>query len=114
MPPRFDADKGTPCACPAQEDTHTRLVIITNNRLGVLGEITSLLGKTKVNIAQQLNVSREDVALNVAAAPACPLLSPSLPPSLTPPLTLPPPPLRPPPSPRAGCRLSARRRVPRR
>ena len=48
-----------------QDGTHTRLVIITHNQPGVLGEITSMLGKKKVNIAQQLNVSREDVAYNV-------------------------------------------------
>ena len=90
-----------------------RLVIITKNQPGVLGEITSLLGKTKVdparstvhphlpftpstphfhshlcshsvqvNIAQQLNVSREEVAYNVRPTAR----TPQHPPPPTPPL----------------------------
>jgi D-3-phosphoglycerate dehydrogenase len=44
---------------------HTRLVIINKNVPGVLGMITTLLGDMGVNIAQQLNTSRDDIAYNV-------------------------------------------------
>jgi len=44
---------------------HTRLCIVNENRPGMLGAITSLLGARDVNIAQQLNASRDAVAYNV-------------------------------------------------
>ena len=44
---------------------HTRLVIINKNVPGVLGMITTLPGDMGVNIAQQLNTSRDDIAYNV-------------------------------------------------
>ena len=48
-----------------QSDGHTRLCIINKNEPGVLGEVTTLLGKLGFNIAQQLNTSREAIAYNV-------------------------------------------------
>ena len=43
----------------------TRLCIINENKPGVLGQITTLLGGMNVNIAQQLNTSRDTIAYNV-------------------------------------------------
>merc|ERR1719331_1086335 len=43
----------------------TRLCIINENKPGVLGQITSLLGSKGFNISQQLNTSRDAVAYNV-------------------------------------------------
>ena len=48
-----------------QAGNHTRLCIITENRPGMLGELTTLLGSAGVNIAQQLNTSRDTIAYNV-------------------------------------------------
>ena len=42
-----------------------RLCIINENKPGVLGQITTLLGGMNVNIAQQLNTSRDTIAYNV-------------------------------------------------
>jgi len=54
---------------PTAELTHqgaaTRLCIVNKNIPGVLGEITTLLGSKGVNIAQQLNTSRDSIAYNV-------------------------------------------------
>jgi len=44
---------------------HTRLCIVNKNIPGVVGEITTLLGGRGVNIAQQLNTSRDSIAYNV-------------------------------------------------
>jgi len=48
-----------------QSNTTTRVCIINENRPGILGAITSLLGSNNVNIAQQLNTSRDSIAYNV-------------------------------------------------
>ena len=56
-----------------QDKKHTRLCIINENKPGVLGEITTLLGSMSVNIAQQLNTSRESVAYNVIDTEGFPL-----------------------------------------
>ena len=48
-----------------QDATHTRLCLINKNNPGVLGEITTLLGKHGVNIVQQLNTSRDAIAYTV-------------------------------------------------
>jgi len=48
-----------------QEGDMTRMCIINSNQAGVLGEITTLLGSKGINIAQQLNTSRGDIAYNV-------------------------------------------------
>ena len=47
-------------ALATQSTGTTRLCIINENKPGVLGQITTLLGGMNVNIAQQLNVSREE------------------------------------------------------
>ena len=61
LPPHFSY-----CMLTAPQDAaHTRLCIINKNNPGVLGEITTLLGSHGVNIAQQLNTSREGIAYNV-------------------------------------------------
>jgi D-3-phosphoglycerate dehydrogenase len=48
-----------------QDPNHTRLCIINENKPGVLGEITTLLGRLGINITQQLNTSRDAIAYNV-------------------------------------------------
>jgi len=48
-----------------QDASHTRLCIINENSPGLLGQITTLLGSKGVNIAQQLNTSRDKIAYNV-------------------------------------------------
>ena len=48
-----------------QEAETTRLCIIHENRPGMLGQLTTLLGDQGVNIVQQLNTSREEIAYNV-------------------------------------------------
>merc|ERR1719313_2551961 len=48
-----------------QEVDTTRLCIIHENRPGMLGQLTTLLGDQGVNIVQQLNTSREEIAYNV-------------------------------------------------
>jgi D-3-phosphoglycerate dehydrogenase len=48
-----------------QAGDSTRLCIINENVPGILGQITSLLGAKGVNIAQQLNTSRDSIAYNV-------------------------------------------------
>mmetsp|Transcript_30792 Transcript_30792/g.42649 ORF Transcript_30792/g.42649 Transcript_30792/m.42649 type:complete len:533 (-) Transcript_30792:106-1704(-) len=42
-----------------------RLCIVNKNEAGVLGDITSFLGDQNINIAQQINVSRGDIAYTV-------------------------------------------------
>ena len=46
-------------------DEHTRLCLINENRPGVMGAITTLLGARGANIAQQIGTSRGAVAYNV-------------------------------------------------
>jgi len=53
------------CTLAPQGRDHTRLCIVNRNQPGVLGEITTLLGTSGVNIAQQLNTSRDTIAYNV-------------------------------------------------
>jgi len=48
---------------------HTRLCLINQNRPGMIGAITSLLGERGVNIAQQINTSRGEIAYNVVDIP---------------------------------------------
>mmetsp|Transcript_21558 Transcript_21558/g.35576 ORF Transcript_21558/g.35576 Transcript_21558/m.35576 type:complete len:493 (-) Transcript_21558:649-2127(-) len=48
-----------------QDRSRTRLCIINRNEVGVLGEITTLLGSKGLNIVQQLNTSRDDISYNV-------------------------------------------------
>ena len=48
-----------------QDPEHTRLCVINKNEPGVLGAITTALGSLGVNIAQQLNTSRDAIAYNV-------------------------------------------------
>jgi len=48
-----------------QSGNHARLCIVNTNRPGVLGEITTLMGHLNLNIAQQLNTSRDEIAYNV-------------------------------------------------
>jgi len=48
-----------------QDAEHARLCIVNYNKPGILGTITTLLGSLNLNIAQQLNTSRDDIAYNV-------------------------------------------------
>merc|ERR1719149_26507 len=48
-----------------QAGDSTRLCIINENVPGLLGQITTTLGTKRVNIAQQLNTSRDTIAYNV-------------------------------------------------
>jgi D-3-phosphoglycerate dehydrogenase len=50
---------------PARGGIEARLCIVNKNTPGVLGEITSFLGKSGINITQQLNASRGDIAYTV-------------------------------------------------
>merc|ERR1711865_972410 len=42
-----------------------RLVVVNENQPGVLGELTTLVGKANLNILQTVNTSRGDIAYNV-------------------------------------------------
>lgn len=42
-----------------------RLVVVNENKPGVLGELTTLVGKSNLNILQTVNASRGDIAYNV-------------------------------------------------
>jgi len=48
-----------------QEAENARLCIVNLNKPGILGTITTLLGSLNLNIAQQLNTSRDEIAYNV-------------------------------------------------
>jgi len=48
-----------------QDAEHARLCIVNINKPGILGSITTLLGSLNLNIAQQLNTSRDEIAYNV-------------------------------------------------
>mmetsp|Transcript_8433 Transcript_8433/g.14215 ORF Transcript_8433/g.14215 Transcript_8433/m.14215 type:complete len:490 (+) Transcript_8433:45-1514(+) len=48
-----------------QAASTTRLCIINRNEVGVLGQITTLLGARGLNIVQKLNTSRDGIAYNV-------------------------------------------------
>lgn len=50
---------------PRQSEGHARVCIITENKPGVLGALTTTIGELGFNIVQQLNTSRETVAYNV-------------------------------------------------
>lgn len=54
-----------PTAHLAPQKGHTRLCIVNQNIPGVLGAITTLMGQRGINIAQQLNTSRDKIAYNV-------------------------------------------------
>jgi D-3-phosphoglycerate dehydrogenase len=43
----------------------SRLCIITENKAGMLGQLTTYLGESGINIAQQINTSRDSIAYNV-------------------------------------------------
>ena len=45
--------------------TAVRLCIVNKNTPGVLGELTTLIGKQGLNILQTVNTSRDDIAYNV-------------------------------------------------
>ena len=45
--------------------TAVRLCIVNKNMPGVLGELTTLIGKQGLNILQTVNTSRDDIAYNV-------------------------------------------------
>lgn len=48
-----------------QSSEDTRLCVITENKPGMLGEITTMLGQEGINISQQINTSRGAIAYNV-------------------------------------------------
>lgn len=54
-----------PTASLPQNERSARFCIVNKNTPGVLGNITTLLGEHKINIASQLNVSRGDIAYTV-------------------------------------------------
>eukprot|EP00798_Chlamydomonas_sp_ICE-L_P022426 gene22426-29538_t len=50
---------------PKADGAGGRLCIVNKNQTGVLGQITSFLGSKNVNIAQQINTSRGDIAYTI-------------------------------------------------
>ena len=48
-----------------QDNAHTRICIINENKAGVLGAITTKLASLNLNIAQTLNTSKGEIAYNV-------------------------------------------------
>jgi len=50
---------------PPRADTSQRVVVVNENRPGMLGEILSVFGNSGINIAQQVNASQGDLAYNV-------------------------------------------------
>ncbi|KAJ8613014.1 hypothetical protein CTAYLR_004064 [Chrysophaeum taylorii] len=49
----------------SRPDSINRICIVNENRPGMLGEIMSLFGSSQINILQQINASRGDIAYNV-------------------------------------------------
>jgi D-3-phosphoglycerate dehydrogenase / 2-oxoglutarate reductase len=50
---------------PARHENIVRVTVVNQNKPGVLSKITDCFAKAGLNIAQQINVSRGDVAYNV-------------------------------------------------
>jgi len=50
---------------PARGDAVQRVCVVNENRPGMLGEILSVFGNAGINIVQQINTSRGDLAYNV-------------------------------------------------
>lgn len=50
---------------PKPESVGGRLCVVNKNQQGVLGQITTFLGKQGINITQQINVSRGNIAYTV-------------------------------------------------
>lgn len=48
-----------------RDDTIARICIVNQNRPGMLGEIMSIFGTAQINVLQQINASRGDIAYNV-------------------------------------------------
>lgn len=53
------------CNLPTRPDSINRICIVNENRPGMLGEIMSLFGNAQINVLQQINSSRGDIAYNV-------------------------------------------------
>lgn len=52
------------CELPGRADSNNRICIVNENRPGMLGEIMSLFGSAQINVLQQINASRGDIAYN--------------------------------------------------
>lgn len=50
---------------PERHENIVRVTVVNQNKPGVLSKITDCFAKAGLNIAQQINVSRGDVAYNV-------------------------------------------------
>merc|ERR1712205_228140 len=50
---------------PPKDGSTFRLCIVHANKPGVLGEITSMMGEKSLNITQQINTSRDEIAYPV-------------------------------------------------
>merc|ERR1719182_501825 len=48
-----------------QDSSATRLCVINENKPGLLGQLTTMIGEKGYNISQQLNTSKENIAYNV-------------------------------------------------
>jgi D-3-phosphoglycerate dehydrogenase len=53
------------CALPLRADSMARITVVNDNRPGMLGTIMSLFGDARINILQQMNTSRGEIAYNV-------------------------------------------------
>jgi len=53
------------CALPPRMESVNRVCVVTENKPGMLGELMSVFGEGGLNILQQVNMSRGDIAYNV-------------------------------------------------
>lgn len=53
------------CALPEQDKSCIRITVVNKNTPGMLAKITEVFAAHKINIVQQINQSRGDVAYNV-------------------------------------------------
>ena len=50
---------------PRRSDANTRICVVNENKPGMLSSITAVFGNANINVLQQINASRGDVAYNV-------------------------------------------------
>ena len=54
------------CSLPARDEEHVhRCTVITENRPGMLGDLMSVFGEANLNVVQQINTSKGELAYNV-------------------------------------------------
>merc|ERR1719504_190292 len=54
------------CSLPPRDEEHVhRCTVITENRPGMLGDLMSVFGEANLNVVQQINTSKGELAYNV-------------------------------------------------